>query len=333
MIRFVISLRRTAAATAVVIAAGALAPPVAAQSSRGTTSATVLQMPAGGRAAGFGGAYTAAADGDVLFYNPAGAAWLSATASMAYQRHSEQIGFGTAAASLRIGPAAAALTLGVLDYGSIAEVVPDPAFGGQRGMETGAMVGASDVVARIALAAPIPGSRLAVGASFGLVWITLAESVRTAEIYDAGLHYRAGDALSIGAALRNAGAQLEGAGLVPADLPTEVRAGAAWALPVAFTRGVQVRSHLDLIAPLNEGGRTFAIGVEGATESIAGVMAGGHPLGAAVRAGFNGAPGTDAAGRLHAGAGLTLGSVSLDYALQRMNVLGMTHRIGVRWGS
>jgi hypothetical protein len=328
-----VTARCRAAATTLLAAAGLMtAPaPARAQSGSGTTTAAVLQLPAGSRAAGFGGAYTAAADGDVVFYNPAGAAWLPAYASLAYQRHAEEIGFVTAAAAYAAGPGALALTLAMLDYGSIPEIVPDPAFGGQRGMETGSTVSASDVVARVTLAAPLPGGRLAVGASAGLLWSMLAESARTATVFDAGLQYRAGAGVTLGAALRNAGGPLEGATLEPAELPREARAGVAWTLPPERTGPLQVSAHLDLIAPLgDDGARTFAAGVEAGTMPLR-TAGGAHRPAALLRAGFNGAPGSTGVGRLHLGAGLGLGSFSLDYALQSMGVLGVTHRVGVRW--
>jgi hypothetical protein len=317
--------------------------PVLAQGGTGTTAATVLQLPAGGRAAGFGGAYTAASDGDVVFYNPAGAAWLSGYAGMAYQRHAEEIGFATAAAAVGLGPAAVQVTLGVLDYGSVPEVVPDPAFGGQRGMETGNMVGASDVVARFGAAVPLLGRRLAVGASAGLLWSMLAESARTTTVFDAGAQYRAGHGLVLGAALRNAGGPLTGANLVAAELPTELRGGVAWALPARLTGPLHASAHFDLIERLNEGGTAAAFGAEagisrparGPTDGDGTPDGGGATpeggLTAVLRAGYNGAPGPNGVGRVHVGAGLALGAFGLDYTVQDMGVLGITHRVGIRW--
>lgn len=311
--------------------------PAVGQGGTGTTAGTVLQLPAGGRAAGFGGAYTAAADGDVVFYNPAGAAWLPGYASLAYQRHADQIGFATAAGALRVGPAAFQATLAVLDYGSIAEVVPDPAFGGQRGIETGNMVGASDVVARFGAGLPLLDRRVAIGASAGLLWSMLAESVRTTAVFDAGAQYRAGHGLVLGAALRNAGGPLTGANLVPADLPAELRAGLAWQVPARFTGPLHAAAHLDVVERLNEGGTAVALGAEAGIRRTAGGERGGDSatdgtaLTAVLRAGYNGAAGDNSVGRLHIGAGLALGAFGLDYTVQDMGVLGITHRVGLRW--
>jgi hypothetical protein len=304
--------------------------PAAAQSGDGTTTAAVLQLPGGSRAAGFGGAYTAATDGDVVFYNPAGAAWLAGHASVSWQRQTEQIGFMTGAAAATLGPVALAVTVAMLDFGSITELVPDPAFGGQRGIETGNTVSASDVVARVGIAAPLLGRRLAIGASAGLFWSTLAESARTATVLDAGMQYRASSRVMLGAALRNAGGPLDGANLGPADLPTEIRAGIVYELPPAPARALMAAAHFDVIEPLNGGATAFALGVEGGTTRAA-TVPGGASLAAVLRAGFNGTPGPQGVGRLHAGAGLVLGALAVDYTLQSMGVLGMTHRVGVRW--
>jgi hypothetical protein len=50
-----------------------------------------------------------------------------------------------------------------------------------------------------------------------------------------------------------------------------------------------------------------------------------------LRAGYNGAPGPNSVGRVHVGAGLALGAFGLDYTVQDMGVLGITHRVGIRW--
>jgi hypothetical protein len=322
----------TAAALALCCAATAWAPaPAAAQSGSGTTTAAVLQLPAGSRAGALGGAYTAAGDGDVLFYNPAGAAWLNAAAGVAYQRHIADIGFSTIAAAASIGRASIGLTFGVLDYGTIDELVPDPAFDDQRGIETGERLGANDAVGRVTIAAPLFGRRLAVGASIGLLWITLAESARTATVYDVGLQYRARDGLTVGAALRNAGDPLEGANLVPADLPTEVRAGLAWAVPAEWWPRARFAVHADVIEPLNDGATALATGVEVRTPPGTGPGAGlAHGVEAAVRIGYNGTAGAGGLGRLHLGAGLTLHGLAVDYMIQSLGDLGTAHRVGVR---
>jgi hypothetical protein len=296
-----------------------------AQSGSGTTGAAVLQFAGGGRAAALGGAYTAAADIDVLFYNPAGAARLAASASASYQRHVEDIGFVTAAAALRIRGVSAGIALGHLDYGTIAEVRPDPAFAGQRGLETGESVGASETAARMMLAAPLIGRRLLAGASAGLLLVRAAETARAAAVFDAGLQYLAGDGLTLAAALRNAGADIEGALMAPAPMPTELRFGAAYDVPGAVSAPLLVRLSSDAILPTTDQPAALAAGAE------ATIGGGGRGPAGSLRAGYNGAVGSTGVGRVHFGAGLTMDSFALDYAFQDMGMLGAVHRFGVRW--
>jgi hypothetical protein len=323
--------RRLAAVAAFFLGAGTTAAPAAGQAGAGTAAAAVLQIPAGGWAAGLGGAFTAGSGSDVLFYNPAGAAWEAGAAGAAHQRHVMGSAYTSAAAAARVRRVTVAVTFAALDFGSVEELVPDPAFGGQRGAETGRRAAASDVAARMALAVPLPGGRLAAGVSLGLFYSTLAESVRTAEVLDAGVHYRPADGLRLGAALRNVG-RLTGAGLEPADLPTELRTGAAWTLPPFLPGGLVTQLHGDAVFPRYDAPNAIAAGLELLAPALPPVPGTGHQrLTGALRAGFNGAQGSRALGRLHYGAGLGLGNLALDYTFQPMGDLGATHRLGIRW--
>jgi hypothetical protein len=316
-----------ACALSVMLTAASGPRPLHAQAGAGSAAAAVLQIPAGGRVAGMGGAYAAAADADALFYNPASAAWAELSVGVALQRHVMDAGFSTAGAAMRLRFLSVALTFSVLDYGAVDELVPDPAFQGQRGIETGETVGASDVAGRMIVALPLHDGRLAVGASFGLLWSSLAESARTAELFDVGAQYRVTDAFSIGVALRNAGSALSGSRLADAELPTEVRAGAVW-LPAMAPAGLLPALHLDVIAPLYEADAAVAAGIEVRT---APASLAGQPFTAALRAGFNGAPGAHAVGRFHYGAGMSVQRLGIDYTVQPMGELGVTHRVGLRW--
>ena len=141
-----------------------------AQEGAGTTGAQVLQFALGGRAGALSGAYTAATgDADVLFYNPAGVADLRAAAALSYQRHVEDITLGTAAGALRTGPVVLGLAAAFLDAGVMQVQEPDPEYGGQRGRQTGATVGASETALRLAAGLPLLSGRLRVGAAAGIV--------------------------------------------------------------------------------------------------------------------------------------------------------------------
>lgn len=315
--------RLLAAFSAAALAIAAV--PAAAQSSDGSTGAAVLALPAGSRAAGFGGAYSAGSGADALFYNPAGGAWLNGAASLAVQRHIEGMAFMTAAAGLRTSGLGVGVTVSWFDFGAIRELVPDPAFGGQRGLETGETVDAGEGVAKVVVSLPVLGGRGAIGGSFGALYATLAESARTTAVFDAGAQFRVRPDLLAGLALRNAGGDLAGSRLAAAPLPTELRLGAAWSIPRdRLPSRVALDAHLDLIAGLGDDRKTAAAGLE-LSRDVSGNAA------AALRAGYTGAGGRDGVGRLHVGAGVAIDRISIDYTFQHMDVLGVVHRIGLRW--
>jgi hypothetical protein len=301
--------------------------PARGQAGAGSAAAAVLQIPAGSRASGLGGAYTAARDSDALFYNPASAAWAELSAGLAFQRHVMDAGYSSAAAAARVRFLSAAITFTVLDFGAVNELVPDPAFNGQRGMLTGDRVGAGDVAGRIVVGLPLLDGRLAAGAAVGVLWSSLAESARTAELLDAGVQYFGNDEGSIRTALPNAGSALSGSRLADARLPTELRTGVVWS-PTFASVGLEPSLHVDVISPLYDAPNSIAAGLEVRT---AAATLGGQPFAAALRAGFNGAPGAHAVGRFHYGAGLDVQRLGIDYTLQPMGELGVTHRLGVRW--
>src|SRR5690606_40114573 len=189
----------------------------------GTTGAAVLQLAAGARAAALSGAYTAAAeDADALFYNPAGAAALGAAASASYLRHVLDIRATTAACAVRLGPLTFGAETARLDAGEVRVVEPDPQYGGERGRETGERAGASESATRLAVALPLHGGRLRLGAAAGYVSSDIAGAARSAAVFDLGAQL-ALERVSVGAALRNLGGARAGNGLADADLPAEAR--------------------------------------------------------------------------------------------------------------
>jgi hypothetical protein len=320
-------MRRACTLLAICVMTGASVAPLQAQTGRGRTGAAVLQLPAGARAAAMGGAYVAGDDADALFYNPAAAAASKVVASVSWQQHVEDIGYGSAAAGIRLGPAAFGVTLGFLDYGSIAEVVPDPAFLDQRGTESGERVNAAEVVGRATLATSFFGGRLAVGASGGMIWVSLAETGRVTPVFDAGVQFGASSVLALGVALRNAGGPIDGARLAAEELPTELRGGARY-VAAGLRPGFTATFHADVVALLHAGSVDHT-GVALGVEALLPTSAGGPR--AALRAGFDGARTSRDVGRLHLGAGLSFARFDVDYAFQSMGVLGAVHRFGLRW--
>jgi hypothetical protein len=297
---------------------------VRAQEGAGSTGAAVLQLLAGGRAAALSGAYTAATgDSDVLFYNPAGIGMLASAAGISYQRHVEDIGLATASGAFGLGRLVVGASAMFLDYGEIAELEPDPAFGGQTGVPTGNQVGASEVAGRIAAALPLMDDRLRLGAAVGLVAVDLAGVSRSTPLVDAGAQLSL-PFVTLGAAIRNAGGALSGEALADSDLPTEARLGAMLAISGESRLGATIAA--DVVSRLNEGETGVVAGFEAGL-----IPAGANRMGVVGRVGYNGTSGDEGLGTFQLGAGLSFGNFALDYAYQSYDMFGSLHRFGVRW--
>jgi hypothetical protein len=291
--------------------------PAAAQ---GTTGAVVLNLPAGARAGALAGAYSALHDSDLLFYNPAGLAGVTG-ASASYTHHLAGISVASLAGAARVGPLHLGGGLAYLDGGSIRVVEPDPDYGGETGYETGDRTGAAETVVRLAVALPLAGGQFALGASGGLVAVTLAETQRTSPLADIGVQYRA-SAFTLAAGLRNLGSALAGDSLADSPLPTELRTGAALRIPVAPQWAGLVTA--DVVYPLESDEETrLLLGAEGGLLPVDGVRA---VLRAGVVFGRS-----DAIGTVQFGGGLGYADLSLDYAWQTLADLGNVHRFGLRW--
>lgn len=294
-----------------------------AQEGAGVSGAVVLQIPAGGRAAAFSGAYTAAhGDPDVLFYNPAGLHTIDAAASLSYQRHVADVGAASISGAMRLGRVALGLGVAFLDAGEISVVEPDPLYGGQAGTETGAVAGASEFAARLGAALPI-GTDLSVGAAVGVVSVSLAEATRSTATFDVGAQYTL-PLVTLGASVRNIGTALSGAGLAKAPLPTEARLGAMIDWQRADGWGASVGA--DVVRALEENTTGVLIGIEGGLVPAAtsGVLA-------VARVGLDAMQMSDGLGAVRLGAGLGIGRFGFDYAYQDFGAFGGVHRVGLRW--
>ena len=110
----------------------------------GTTGGVLLEIPATARSMALGGA-TAALIGEAgsVFGNPAGLAPIGRTAlSVSFQRYLVDTWLASAAVAVRVSRFHLGLGLRILDFGGDSVIVPDPAFGGDRGIATGATIGA-----------------------------------------------------------------------------------------------------------------------------------------------------------------------------------------------
>jgi hypothetical protein len=110
----------------------------------GTTGAVLLEIPATARSMALGGASAALlGEAGSVFGNPAGLAPIRSTAvSVSFQRYLVDTWLGSAAVAVRVSKFDLGFGIRILDFGSDSAFVPDPAFGGDRGLATGATIGA-----------------------------------------------------------------------------------------------------------------------------------------------------------------------------------------------
>lgn len=290
-------------------------------SAQGENGAIVLEHPAGARALALGDAMVAVRDGDgSLFTNPALLdARQGASASLSGQRYLASSSLAAASGAVRLLGGTAGIGLRGLDYGSVAEYVPDTAnFGGQRGIATGRDVSASEIAitagyARVA-------RRLRVGAAIGYIRQQIADASGGAASLDLGLAADIARGIVMGAAVQQLGGKLR-LGTTAAPLPRVVRVGAS--------------------IPLKRGALGALLTVEGVVRQGGGLVPrGGAELGwrtangitLTARGGVRGGNGDDVLSRYSFGAGVAASRVALDYGYQGMGALGgAAHRVGVRF--
>lgn len=295
-----------------------VAAPLPAQETAGATGAQVLQFLPGSRAAAMSGAYTAiTGDADAVFYNPAGLAPLRRAATIAYESYIADVAYGSLGLATRWSAFTVGASVAFLNAGDIREVVPDPEFGGNTGMETGRTVSASESALRLVAALPLLDGRLRAGAAIGFVATALAEQRQTAPMADLGAQYDIG-IVTIGLALRNLGADLTGD--ATDRLPTEARLGAATQL--ARNGGVLSVSG-EMISRLGEGSMSFAGGIEA---GLPGTDA--RPFALLARVGLDAE--SNQLGALRAGVSLGFREVTFDYTFQQLEFFGAVHRFGLR---
>jgi hypothetical protein len=280
------------------------------------------------------GAYTAVVgDEGSVFHNPAGLAPIRRLAiGASHERAFFDGSLTTGAAALRVGRFTVGLGLAYLDFGSDSVVVPDPTFGGDRGVATGELLSAYHALAVGALT-----YRRGV-ISFGASAKYLRESVEAGSAgastvsglaADVGVATAVFDIAALGVVVQNLGGELQARGRGSTcqaqcrfPLPRTTRGGLT--LNFVDPQGtLRLLTAFDWVAPPS-GDSYVAIGLE------AGAVSRG--VGALGRIGFQ--PGRADSDRRDVvyGAGLVVRGLRIDYAYQAYDVTGVeSHRFGFRW--
>lgn len=314
---------RGLASLAVLAAAGAA--PLLGQGN-GSTAAALLELPASARQMAFQGAYAAVVgDEGSVFVNPAGLAPIRRTAlGLSYERGVFGANVSSGALALRVGRFDLGLGVIYMDYGGDSVIVPDPAFGGDRGMATGDLITAYSGLAVGALA--YRRGMISVGGSVKYLREQIGNGVApwaaNGVTGDVGLAIAVFDIMALGFVVQNVGGSLRASDGTSMDMPRTTRLG--YTLNFIDPQGtMRLMTTVDWVHP--PGGDSYAaFGFEG------GLVTGG--VGLVGRAGL-------AAGRRPGdrrpysfGAGIQVRSVRVDYAWQGYDALGASsHRFGLRW--
>lgn len=296
------------------VAANALAGRLAAQ----TEGSILPLMPGSTRSAALGNAGAAlVGDAGAIFANPAGLATVRhLSIEGSYEPYLAGSALSSAALALRVDRFTVGFGAQALDYGSEPVIVPDPATGGRRGMETGETFHPYEALAATSLV--YRRSFAALGFTVKYDRQQYGSQISDAWAGDVGVAVAVFDIMAMGISVQNLGGDLEADAL----LPRRTRAG----ITLNYT---DPQGTLRLLTTL-EGQWTrnrSAVLVQGIE---VGVVTGG--VGVAGRVGYSTRPTVTAASRFTFGGGVVLSRLALDYAFQSYGVLESdTHRVGLRW--
>ena len=281
-------------------------------------SSILTALPGSTRSAALGGAGAAlVGDAGAMFANPAGIATIRHIAlEGSYEPYLAGTAVSSAALAVRVGRWTWGFGAAALDYGSEAEIVPDPATGGRRGMPTGGAFHPYEALAATSMVYRRGFIALGVTAKYNRQQI--GEMVSDAWAGDAGVAIAVFDIMAFGVSVQNIGGD-RGDGAL---LPRRTRAG----LTLNYT---DPQGTLRLLTTL-EGQWTRdrkAVLIQGVE---AGVVTSG--VGLVGRVGYATRAAVTDASHFTFGGGVVLGRLGMDYAFQGYEALGGgTHRVGLRW--
>ncbi|HXG97273.1 MAG TPA: hypothetical protein VNJ06_09225 [Gemmatimonadales bacterium] len=278
----------------------------------------LTMLPGSTRAAALGGAGAAlVGDAGAMFANPAGIATIRhLSIEGSYEPYLAGSAVSSAALALRVSRFTWGFGAQALDYGSEAEIVPDPATGGRRGMPTGATFHPYEALATTSLVYRRGLTAFGVTAKYNRQQI--GSDVSDAWAGDVGVAVAVFDIMAFGVSVQNLGGDLGNGAL----LPRRTRAG----LTLNYTDPQGTFRLLTTLEGQWTRGQSAVLvqGVEG------GVVTGG--VGLVARLGYATRPAVTDASRVTFGGGIVLSRLAMDYAFQAYDALGGgTHRVGLRW--
>ena len=286
---------------------------------QGSTGMIVLERAASARALALGDATVAIPQRDAsLFTNPALLATTRrASGSISGQRY--LAGANLAAASGAVPAFGGTLGIGLrgLDYGTVAEVIPDTAnFGGQRGVATGREVSATEFALSIGYGRSL--RRLRLGATASYARQQIADLSGAVASLDVGVATTLAHGIIVAGAVQQLGGPLRLASTA-SDQPRTIHVGAS--LPItrggfgALVSGEGVVRREGEVQPRG--------GLEASWQTANGVRL-------VARGGLQGGHADDLFLPVRYGAGIAGAHMSLDYAYQGMRTMGSaTHRVGI----
>ena len=291
-----------------------------------SSAAILLTLPASARALALGEAWGAVADDEsALFYNPAQLARVrGAAVGGSVQHYVANTTLGAFAFAGQLARGTAAVGVQVLDYGSEEEIV---SAGGSQGTPTGRSVSAQDIAITAGYGIAF-GTRGAwrVGTALKLARQRVADLSGSSLAVDLGAAYSSPAGWELSAAVQHLGASLTLAG-VSTRLPLTTRLSAASpALRGLFGERFTLRA-------LGEAREALGGAVTGVLATEGTWRAPRDGLALTGRAGYAFRGAGDDRRPLTVGAGITLARVTVDYAYEGFDLLGATHRVGVRLGA
>jgi hypothetical protein len=283
-----------------------------------TEGSILTALPGSTRSAALGGAGAAlVGDAGALFANPAGIATIRhLSIEGSYEPYLAGSAVSAAALALRVQRWTLGFGAQALDFGSEAEIVPDPATGGRRGMPTGVSFHPYEALATTSLVYRRGFVALGVTAKYNRQQI--GSDVSDAWAGDVGMAMAVFDIMAIGVSVQNLGGDLGHSAL----LPRRTRAG----LTLNYTDPQGTFRLLTTLEGQWTRDRSAVLiqGIEG------GIVTGG--VGLVGRVGYATRPTVTDASRVTFGGGIVLGRLAMDYAFQAYDALGGgTHRVGLRW--